>query len=202
MTAGSSPRPWHPLAVAELLVWRHGWWGPLVAAFLLATAALWHWELRPTASRIERAEAALRAPRAAPIEAAPRPGSSPDLQPLAAFRDVLTPYGQSTEVVRGVVAATLQELKWEQAEFQQTRDPVLGTVRLQITVPVVADYPQLRRGLERALREAPGLSLDQVSFRRDHERQAQLEARLKMSLWLASPEPGVRSDIEPRGGSR
>jgi hypothetical protein len=115
---------------------------------------------------------------------------------------VLTPYGQSTEVVRGVVAATLQDLRWEQAEFQETRDQVLGTFRLQITVPVVGDYPRLRRGIEQALREAPGLSLDQVSFRRENERQTQLEARLKMSLWFTAPEPGARPDALAGGGPR
>jgi hypothetical protein len=59
MSAGSL-RSWRFLAAAELLLWRRGWWGPLVATLLLAAAALWQWELRPTASRIERFEAALR----------------------------------------------------------------------------------------------------------------------------------------------
>lgn len=202
MKAARSHRSWRPRAVAELLLWRHGWWGLLAATGLLAAAALWQWELRPTASRIERTEAALRAPRATPTEPAAPPGEKPDQERLAAFRNVLAPYEQSSEVVRGVIAATLQDLRWERAEFQQTRDQVLGTVRLQISVPVVGDYPRLRRGLERALHEAPGLSLDQVSFRRENERQTQLDARLKMSLWLTAPEPGVRPDAEPRGGSR
>jgi hypothetical protein len=177
-------------ATVQVLLWRRGWWGPLAVSALLAAAAIWQFELRPTAHQIEHAEATLRSPRLAP---APKPvdtSAATDKQRLDAFRAVLKPYLEHTQIVRHVLATTGQELQWEQAEFQQTRDSGLGIVRLQISAPVSGDYRRLRRGLERALREVPSLSLDHVSFRREQGSQAQLEARLKLSLWLLAA-PGV-----------
>lgn len=189
-------------ATVQVLLWRRGWWGPLAVSALLAAAAIWQFELRPTAQQLEHAEAALRIPR---LEPAPKPAdhkAATDKQRLDAFRAVLKPYREHTRIVRHIVATTGQDLQWTQAEFQQTRDSSLGVVRLQITAPVSGDYRRLRRGLERALREVPGLSLDQVSFRREQGSQTQLEARLKLSLWLLAA-PGVEPiEAEAPAGAR
>lgn len=180
------PRQW--LVSAQLLLWRHGWWGPLAAVALLLSAATWQWDVRPTARRIDDVDAALRAPRQASAPRSAALGDTPERQALTSFRAALQPYREHAQIVRRIVAVTGPDLQWTQAEFQSSRDSGLGLVRLQISAPVTGDYRRLRRGLERALREVPGLSLDQVSFRRELGTQAQLESRVKLSLWLLAPE--------------
>lgn len=187
MTIDMRRRPLQLLAKLQVLLWRRGWWGPLAASALLAAAAIWQWELRPTALQLEHAEAALRSPRLAPPPKPVDRSAATDRQRLDAFRAALRPYREHTQIVRRLVSSTGPDLQWAQAEFQQTRDSGLGIVRLQFSAPVSGDYPRLRRGLERALREVPSLSVDQVSFRREQGSQAQLEARLKLSLWLLAP---------------
>lgn len=200
MSSAGARRSWR--AAVEVLLWRHGAWAPLTMAFVLAAAALWQWRVRPISRQLEVAEASLRAPRPAPARTGPSADELSDHQRLAAIRGVLEPYSRNVDIMRRVIAATLQELQWSQAEFQQSQDRELDVVRVQVTVPVVGEYRRLRQGLEQALREAPGMSLDQLSFRRSQPSQSQLEARLKLSLWLTPSRPTGRVAVDEQEGAR
>jgi hypothetical protein len=70
-----------------------------------------------------------------------------------------------------------------QADFRRIEDTQHAYSRLQISLPVKADYPSLRHFLYSILTEMPALSLDQLIIKRDQANGAQLEAQLVMSLW-------------------
>jgi hypothetical protein len=57
-------------------------------------------------------------------------------------------------------------------------------VRYQIRLPVSGSYASVRRFLEQSLIEIPVLSLDQVSFRRRHASEKQIEAEIVLTLHL------------------
>jgi len=54
----------------------------------------------------------------------------------------------------------------------------------QITLPVTGSYAQIRAFAENALLEIPPLSLDQIHFRRKRVSDAQVEAEIRMTLYL------------------
>ena len=54
----------------------------------------------------------------------------------------------------------------------------------QITLPVTGSYAQIRAFAENALLEIPTLSLDQINFRRKRVSDAQVEAEIRMTLYL------------------
>lgn len=197
-----SPRAWRLVLRAELLLWRHGWWAVGAALALLTAAALWQWELQPTAQRIAALRLDSRAPRPVAVAAPVDDRAAVNRQRLDAFRAALRPYREHTQIVRRIAAATANDLQWTQAEFQPSRDSAAGIARLQIAVPSAGDYRHLRQGLERALREVPSLSLDQVTFRREQANEAQLDAKLKLSLWLLAPEGEQPPDVETARASR
>ncbi|MEC5386917.1 GspMb/PilO family protein [Uliginosibacterium sp. H3] len=86
-----------------------------------------------------------------------------------------------------------------QADFRRVEDTQHAYTRLQISLPVKADYPSLRRFLYSILTEMPALSLDQLVIKREQANSGQLEAQLVMSLWQkAAP---VSAEQAAAGGS-
>lgn len=83
--------------------------------------------------------------------------------------------------------ASAEGLALDTGEYRLTREPSLRMLRYQITLPVKASYPKVRRFIERTLFEVPGLSLDDVSLRREAIGEAAVEARVQFSLFLAQP---------------
>ncbi|MDB5814668.1 MAG: hypothetical protein JWM03_323 [Rhodocyclales bacterium] len=65
--------------------------------------------------------------------------------------------------------------------------------QLQISLPVKADYPSLRRFIYTALAQMPALSLDQLIVKREQSTGAQLDAQLVLSLWQKAPRVIVDS---------
>lgn len=164
----------------ELWLWRHGAALPLALLLVAAAAAV----LAFTRPAIDTAPAvvAARLPNAGAAAAAD------DAQALAAFHALLLPADESTALVRRLVTLTQPALAWQRAEFQQSDDAAPGVLRLQITVPVQGEYAAVRLALNKALREMPQLSLDQVRLQREPTAGAVLDARLRFSLWLRAPE--------------
>jgi hypothetical protein len=70
--------------------------------------------------------------------------------------------------------------------------------RYEITLPLNAGYAQIRTFMDRALQEIPALSLDQVSFKRNHGGEQTVRADLRMTLHVlagqnqAGKEPAAK----------
>ncbi len=191
----SPPRRADPRGWLGLGFWRHGLWLPLALAMLLAAGLLVREAVALRASLRPVEGAALATPSPASPSTSPAAAEEPH---ISAWRQVLVPSKESTQLVRRLVELTQPELAWQRAQFQQTEDLALGVVQLQITVPVSGEYRQMRKSLDRALLEMPNLSLDQVMFRRQQASDSQLESRLRFSLWLdASRGPANAPEPKP-----
>ncbi|HET7792717.1 MAG TPA: hypothetical protein VFL64_04965 [Rhizobacter sp.] len=185
----------HSRAWIGLAFWRHGLWLPLslamlvLATWMVQAALSTHLALKQIEMPAAVAAAAPASPAAASAVA--------EAHELQAWREVLVPVRQSTELVRHLVELTQPDLAWQRAQFQQNDDQALGVVQLQITVPVKGEYKQMRKALDRALLAMPNLSLDQVMFRRQQASDSQLEAQVRFSLWLQGDRPA-----DARNGGR
>ena len=71
-----------------------------------------------------------------------------------------------------------------QAEFKLTETGQDEFAHYAIQLPVSADYASLRGFVVDALREMPGLALEEMSLRREDSRSLQLDARLRFVLFV------------------
>ena len=74
-----------------------------------------------------------------------------------------------------------------QSEYQNSAEGHGGLSRLQVTMPLRASYPQLKKFVEQVLLEYPGISVDELVLKRESVAQNQVEVRVKLSLWI---QPG------------
>lgn len=177
----------------EIAFWRHGWAWPLAAIAALSAAAAYVTVLRPGQQLLRTAEIELQQEKARP--ASPAKGYEEQTQDgqqrLKALQAMLRPSADTGELVRKMaMLAHAEQINLAQSDYQQKANAATGVTRVQISQPVRASYPQLRRYIEAVLLAIPNASLDQVVARRDNVGQAQVEARLKWSLWIYK-EPAI-----------
>lgn len=89
--------------------------------------------------------------------------------------------------------AQAKGLSLAQSEFQSVPEGQAGLKQLQITLPVRATYVQIRQFIQETLRQLDGVSVDQISIKRENVGQNQVEARLKLSLWIDANKLTSRS---------
>jgi Tfp pilus assembly protein PilO len=69
-------------------------------------------------------------------------------------------------------------------DYSVTRDTVGQLQRLSINLPVEGTYPQIRRYLAALTDKVPYMSLESVQFERKNVDDTQLQARIKLALYL------------------
>jgi hypothetical protein len=109
-------------------------------------------------------------------------------QQLAAFEQRFG--GERTiapSLARLQAAAQRRGFTLDQADFKLASEPSEPLARYSIQLPIKADYRALRRFSRDALREMPGLALDEVSLRRSDPKSPLLDAQLRFVLFLAKP---------------
>jgi hypothetical protein len=110
---------------------------------------------------------------------------------LALFRTAL---GRQRDVEPGLktlfALAAKSGLVLSQGEYKRGVERTAQLHTYQINLPVKGSYAQVWQFALQALRALPYASLDDVSFRRDSIGQAGLEARLRLTLYLADA-PGT-----------
>jgi hypothetical protein len=186
----------------EIALWRHGWLWLAAALLLGACAAMTVFARLSLAQEHEllsqQTEGLASLRKAADERSGPADGSQAvkdmsDADSQAALAAVLLPADEvGNELRRIYKIAAEQQVSIAQADFQE-EPAVGGSRRLQMAFPTKATYPQLRRFLETSLREFPNLSLDRLAFKRNQVGEAQVEAKVHVSLWLG-PNQTVRAD--------
>lgn len=71
-----------------------------------------------------------------------------------------------------------------QGEYRIQRDAGARWWRYQIHLPAHAPYPPLRSWIAEVMNTVPGAALDEVSLRREDAGQADLDARVRFTLYL------------------
>jgi hypothetical protein len=138
---------------------------------------------------LARRMAALPAP---PAVQSPRTGDN-DNDNLAAFHAALGERRYAEQQVDTLFAlAARTGLVLRQGEYKPGYDRNARVHTYQINLPVSGSYRAIWQFALLALRAIPFASLDDISFRRDAIGDAKVEARLRLTLYLAERGAGGR----------
>jgi len=118
----------------------------------------------------------------------PAPVQTTPQQQLAVF---LKRFPSEAEMAGAVgphnAAAKRQGVHLNQAELQFSIEPSGLLARYSIVLPVKADYRALRGFIREAMRELPGLAMEELNLRRSDAKSTVLEAQLSFVLFVAKP---------------
>lgn len=166
-----------------------GWPGLIGGALLLISLAFGLAATLPAGQELEQARQ--RAAQAASVQARVDSGElvvprTPEGQQAAFYQDFPS-QGEVTRWIERIYdAAAVERLSLAQGQYVLT--PVKDTRlnRYQISLPVRGDYGQIRRFITAALAAVPNLALDELSLQRQEIGEAQVDARIRLSLYLAN----------------
>jgi hypothetical protein len=160
--------------------------GVVGAGLLVACIAFW-------VSGVQRAEREAAALRAELQRAEPRPGAPggasarrPADEPAAYYGYFVSRAEASAALQAIFVAAQLEGIDLETGEYRLGRERGSRLLRYQVVFPVKGSYPSIRRFVARALNEAPGVALDDLTLRRENVQSRVLEARVQFTLYLGA----------------
>lgn len=173
-------RSWRAAAVL-------GWQGALGAALLLAAGGLQLFVVSPRSARLddlqhESASLKSRIERAAQGGLAEAGGA----EEIGRFHAHFAGTAQTEWLRRVYAAAATHGLVLERGEYRGS--PIQGgkLVRYQITLPVKGSYPQIRRFVDQILADVPVAAIDDISFKRESIGATQLEARIRLALFVGA----------------
>lgn len=81
-------------------------------------------------------------------------------------------------------AASKQQVSLLRGEYSLVLDPDTSIARYRILLPVKGSYSQIRGFISGALDTVPSLALDDVNFERQKISDGQVDARVRMTLYL------------------
>lgn len=169
--------------------------GPVLCAacvLLVAGAAALAWLLPQRALQAQRHQVAMRlATLPAPLAQRAAPVASAN-DNLALFYGTLGEQRYAEQQVKTLFGlAAKAGLSLSQGEYKSAYDRNGRLHTYQVTLPVRGSYAQVWKFGLMALRTIPFASLDELSFKRDSIGDPQLEARLRLTLYLASQPAGA-----------
>lgn len=157
--------------------------GALLLAACAAAAIAW---LLPARELVEQQR--LLARRVAALPAAPVPQAAPatDDHHLSLFYGTLGERRHAGQQVKALFALAEQSgLVLRQGEYKAAFERNARLHTYQVTLPVKGSYGAIWQFALATLRAIPFASLDDISFRRDAIGEAQVEARLRLTLYLS-----------------
>ncbi len=195
-----------PRLQLEVALWRAGWVWLVIAVMAATTVAGWvRWwpqqqrDLAAKHAAVNQARIDQARRRAVPPLA---PSLSGDDAVLAELKGIGYAETELSSVLRAISAlAKAEGIVLGQSAFQTSVEPHGGLRQVQITLPMAATYPQLRRFAEAVLRQLPGVSVDQFGLKREAIAQGQADTRLKLSVWL-DPHKVAAPPALPASGSK
>ena len=153
-----------------------------VALLALGAAAwIWAWQQRSVAARLEARP--LPQPSLSVAALAPPATASEN---LAHFYAVLGQQRHAEQQVKQLFdLAAKNGLLLAQGEYKSGYDKASRVATWQVTLPLKGSYAAVWQFALQALRAMPFASLDELSFRREQIADTQLEARLRLTFYLA-----------------
>jgi len=104
---------------------------------------------------------------------------------LKAFYSFLPAQPAAPEWLDKIYAAAMKEqVNLLRGEYSLVIDPDTGLARYRILFPVKGSYSQIRGFISGALNTVPSLALDDVNFERQKISDGQVDARVRMTLYL------------------
>jgi len=178
--------------LSEVLLWRHGYGWVLTALVLLIAliAQLFVLPNQLLSQRVASTQLAqlrqIELSRDNDLHTLAQPTREGEI--LDQLWDVSFSESEVSDILRSVARiAQSNGVFLSQSEFQNSAEGHGGLSRLQVTLPLRASYPQLKKFVEQVLLEYPGISVDELVLKRESVAQNQVEIRVKLSLWI---QPG------------
>ncbi|HEU4851515.1 MAG TPA: hypothetical protein VFT37_05105 [Telluria sp.] len=161
----------------------------IAAALVIAgSAAALGWILPERAARAQQHRATLAL--AATTPAVPAVVAQPQAAGIDAFYDALGERRYAEQQLRTLFGlAAKAGLSLTQGEYRTSYDRNARVHAYQVTLPVRGSYRAVWGFAMSALTAIPFASLDEISFKRDAIGDASVEARLRLTLYLAGTEP-------------
>lgn len=160
-------------------------------SFAWVAHAIWSLEAVRTHERAQAAQA-LAARVAAPAQVAPVPAPKPAADNLAQFYASLGPRRHAEQQVKTLFdLAAKNGITLAQGEYKGGYDRNARVYTYQVNLPVKGSYAAIWQFAMGALRAIPFASLDDIGFRRDAIGDPQVEARLRLTLYLADGGAGA-----------
>ena len=163
-----------------------GWPGILGLGLLVFVCGFYFSTLPAEQSRLDDLRqqiAKAREQRAAPANDAGAPTSPADK--LAAFYGFFPRPTDLPDLLGKVFAAGKgQGLQLERGEYRVVRDTAGGLTQFQLTLPVRGTYPQIRKFVDGAMAEVSTLSLDSIQFDRQKVGDPNVDAKVKLIVYL------------------
>jgi hypothetical protein len=158
----------------------------------LAAGVALAWLVPQAASQGASHQLALRMAAMPPAVVQVAPAGAVANANLALFQRTLGQRRAAEQQVRTLFElADKTGLTLSQGEYKTAYDQVAGLHTYQVTLPVKGSYRAIWQFGLLALRAMPFASLDEISFKREAIGQAQVEAHLRLTLYLADPGPGA-----------
>lgn len=182
-----APRLASLLLHARLAAARAGAGGCAALLLCVAGAAAWSWLLP---QRAAQRQALARAPAVPPLPSVPSAlavAAAPpsDGDNLALFHAALGERRRAAQymnVLFGLAAKAGLHLSQGEYSFDGGKAGRIGSYR--VVLPVKGSYQAIWRFVLAVLRELPFAALDGIAFRRENIGEAQVEARLRLTLYL------------------
>lgn len=166
----------------------------LILALVVVGAAV-QIALIPARARVNQAYDAARVLARTPLPVRPAPTVAPPSsdQNLAQFYATLgDPRAVERQLKQVFALAARHGLSLQQGEYRTTADRNAKMVAYQVNLPVKGSYGAIWQFAMDVLRAIPHASLDDVAFRRDTISEAGVEARLRLTFYLAErPNQGA-----------
>lgn len=186
----------------QIYTWRHGWVIFLLPFLLACTLFLnYGWKSQLSAQLITHKNA-LKIEKNnyqklinAPTVLAQIDPDLANLQQLSERLYAQKDVGNLLQLIAQI--AKNKNILLAQSEIQTIKEGHAGIHQLQVTLPVRTDYIGMRRFIQEVLLQLNGVSIDQISVKRDNVSQGQLEARIKLSLWIDTDKQTSRAISKP-----
>jgi Tfp pilus assembly protein PilO len=166
--------------------------GVLALAIALACAAAWVGWITPLADQLDtlRGDKAALEQRA---RAAPASASAPARADLASLsqrqldefnRRFIGEKAIAPTLARLTALAARQGIDLPRGDFQLANEAAGNMARYSMVLPVRGSYRDLRAFADAAMRDIPGLAMQEFSLKRDSAESPEVEARLRLVLFV------------------
>jgi hypothetical protein len=166
-----------------------GWPGVAGIALVVFAAAMWVSAVQPAIAERDllqmEADKLERRSRGA-ATAGERPPTAPEQ--LATFYAFFPGAASTPDWLAKVnAAAKANGLTLAAGEYKVSKAGTPRLARYQITLPVQGTYPQIRGFVGAVLADVPAAVVEEVSLKRESVENAKLDARVRITLYLAAP---------------
>jgi hypothetical protein len=188
----------------EVFFWRQGYVWALVLILMMVACGMFLGErylLQPKqrllAQTAEKLQSSLLAQQQARDSTNQHTPLDPSLAAQASLRSVMVDRDALGNIIRSLHAAAHRHgIELDSSDYQQKGQGRGEFVQQTVTLPMRVGYARFKPFLMDVLRTNPGISVDQISIKREAVSQGDPDIVLRLSVWVAT-QPGTKMDANP-----